>query len=66
MVTYGLLIARMMRSRHLRFGQSESGMDRGDDVIELGQDFVVEIERAVAEDVAFDAGKESEVVELRD
>ena len=41
-------------------------MDRGHDVIELGQDFVVEIERAVAEDVAFDPGKEPEVVEVRD
>ena len=39
-------------------------MDRGDDVIELGQDFVVEIERAVAENVALDAGEEPEVFEF--
>ncbi len=54
----------MMRSVISASGQGESGMDRGDDVIEFGQQFVLEIERAVTENVALDAGKEPEVVEV--
>ena len=54
----------MIRLRHLRFGQVENGMDRGDDVIELRQNFVRKIERAVAQDVAFDSGEEPKAFEL--
>ena len=39
-------------------------MDRSHDVIEIGQDVVRKIERAVAENVALDAGKKPEVFEF--
>ena len=49
---------------HVRFRERERGVDGGDDVIELRQDVVGKIKRTVAEDVALDAGEETEVVEL--
>ena len=44
---------------HLLLGLIEERMHAGDDDIHLGEDFVGEIERAVAEDVDFDAGKDT-------
>ena len=43
--------------RHFRFAEIESRMHRSDDEIELRQNFIVEIERAVAQDVAFDSAE---------
>ena len=43
--------------RHIRLGKRESGMDGGDDIVELSQDVVGKIEGAVAEDVAFHPAK---------
>jgi len=51
-------------SRHVRFGKGEGGMHGGDDVIQLSQDFVGKIKRAIAEDVALDPGEEPEVFEF--
>src|SRR5437868_4499924 len=39
-------------------------MHRGDDVIQLSQDFVGKIKRAIAEDVALDPGEELEIFEF--
>ena len=54
----------MIRLRHLRFRKCERGVDRSDDVIEFGQDFVGKIERAVAQNIALDSGKKPEVFEV--
>ena len=50
-------------ARHFRLRQIEGRMHRCDDVIETSQRFIVEIERAVAQDVAFDTGKEAKIFE---
>lgn len=45
---------------HLVFGQGEDVVDRGDAVIELREDGVVEVQRAVLQDVHLGAGEELE------
>ena len=42
---------------HLGFAQIENRMNRHHYEIEFRQDFIVKIERAVAENVAFDPGE---------
>ena len=46
---------------HVGFGKRESGMDRGDDVIEFRENVVGKIERTVAENIALHSSKESEI-----
>ena len=46
---------------HRLFVEVEGRVDRGDAVVELGEQIVVEVERAVLEDVDFGAGEEAEV-----
>ena len=46
---------------HLGLREVEDGVHGGDDVIELREDFVGKVERAVVQDVALDAGEEAEV-----
>ena len=40
------------------------GMDAGDDDVHLGEHGVGEIERAIGEDIHFDAGEDADAVEL--
>ena len=42
----------------------KGGMHRSDDEIELRQNFILEIERAVPQNVAFDSGEEPELSEV--
>ena len=44
--------------------QIENGMDGSDHKVELRQNFVLKIERAIAQDVAFDSGEDAEAIEL--
>ncbi len=46
---------------HCGLAHFEGVVDGGDDVVELGEDFVGVIERSVFEDVAFDAREDAEV-----
>ncbi len=41
-------------------GLVEAGVDAGDDDVHLGEGGVVEVERAVGEDVDFDAGEDAD------
>ena len=45
---------------HLFDGLVEVGVDAGDDDVHLGEGGVVEVERAVGEDVDFDAGEDAD------
>src|SRR5437773_10917767 len=49
---------------HVRFTQTKSRMNGSDYEIELRQNFIWKIQRTVAENVAFNSGKETEAVEL--
>ena len=50
--------------RHVSFREIKNGMNRGDNKVQFGQNVVIEIKRAVAENVAFDTGKQTEVIKL--
>src|SRR5450631_1555336 len=49
---------------HVRFREGKRGVHRSYHVIEFGEELVVEIERATAENIALDSGEESEIIEF--
>src|SRR6266571_3175356 len=51
-------------SGHIRFAQTKSRMNGSDYEIELRQNFIGKIKRAVPKNVAFNSSKETEAVEL--
>ena len=45
---------------HLLAGLVKAGVNAGDDDVELGEHFIIEVEGAVGEDVDFDAGEDAD------
>jgi hypothetical protein len=50
---------------HFGFGEVERRVHRRDDVVQLGEHFIGEIERAVAQDIAFDTGEDAQTAFAR-
>ena len=55
----GFLMARRKR-RSSFVALLKTGVDAGNDDVDLGEHFVFEVERAVGEDVDFDSGKDAD------
>ena len=56
----GVLDGAQNAGGHLFAALLEAGVDAGDDDVHLGEDFVVEVERAVGEDVDLNAGEDAD------
>src|SRR5437868_15532110 len=52
-------------TRHVCFREIEDGVNRGDNKVEFGQNVVIEMKRAVEDNVAFDAAKETDAMKLQ-
>ena len=60
----GIVYGLQETASHLRAILIEVGVDAGDDDVHLGKHGVGEIERAVGEDIHFDAGEDADAIEL--